>query len=229
MDRPIEFLRRAAGEHSSRERPFVTLSYAQSLDGSLSRRRGEATALSSEQSLRLTHALRAEHDAILVGRGTVESDDPQLTVRLAAGPSPRPVILDSRLNCPADRRVFQHPKGPWLVTGNELEEERARAMEEAGGTVLRAALDADGRVSLGAALARLAERGVGRLMVEGGARVISSFVRQRAADILVLTIAPLWLGGLRAVEEPTGAHAPRLEEMQVERYGQDLVVWGRID
>ena len=96
-------------------RPLVTLSYAQSLDGSIARERGKPLALSGPESMRLTHQLRAAHDAILVGIGTVLADDPQLTVRLVEGKSPIPVILDSRLAISPTARLFQNPKKPILV------------------------------------------------------------------------------------------------------------------
>lgn len=221
-------MRRAAGEYADLRRPFVTLSYAQSLDGSISRRRGEPFAISGRETLKMTHALRAEHDAILVGRGTIQADDPQMTVRLAEGDSPRPVILDSRLTCPPGARIFKHPKAPWLVAGAGVDAGRVESIEGAGGVVIPVSLGADARVDLTAALEALAERGVGRLMVEGGAEVITSFLEQGAADILIITIAPVLLGGLKGVGDLTGSAPPNLEGMQVERYGDDIVVWGRL-
>ncbi len=86
----------AAAEHRRRTgRPLVTLSYAQSLDGSIADRPGRPLSLSGSQSLTLTHGLRASHDAILVGIGTVLADNPRLNVRLVTGESPQPVIVDS--------------------------------------------------------------------------------------------------------------------------------------
>ena len=93
-------------------RPFVTLSYAQSLDGSIAARRGATTPISGPDALRLTHQLRAHHDAILVGIGTVLADDPQLTVRLVAGPNPQPVIVDSRLRLPLTARLLSDGAPP---------------------------------------------------------------------------------------------------------------------
>ena len=86
------------------DRPRVTLTYAQSLDGSITARSGAPLSLSGAESLHYTHQLRAAHDAILVGIGTVLSDDPRLDVRLVTGPSPRPIVLDSELRCPVTAR-----------------------------------------------------------------------------------------------------------------------------
>jgi 3,4-dihydroxy 2-butanone 4-phosphate synthase/GTP cyclohydrolase II len=88
-------------------RPFVTLAYAQSLDGSLAARRGEPLSLSGLESQKLTHRLRASHSAILVGISTLLADDPQLNVRLVEGENPQPVVLDSRLRTRFKARVFQ--------------------------------------------------------------------------------------------------------------------------
>ncbi len=95
---------------------MVGLCYAQSLDGCLAEARGRPTALSGPESGRLTHRLRSLHDAILVGVGTVLADDPRLTVRGVRGPSPQPVILDSRLRTPPDAYlVAQHPRPAWIA------------------------------------------------------------------------------------------------------------------
>lgn len=99
------------------DRPFVTLSYAQSLDGSIALGDGRPLALSSPPSLFRTHALRARHDGLLVGVGTILTDDPRLTVRHAAGPNPRPVILDTQLRTPLPARVFANPSRPWFEIG----------------------------------------------------------------------------------------------------------------
>lgn len=91
---------------SNRLRPFITLSYASSLDGSLSAQRGAPTAISCAETLALTHALRAAHCGILVGVGTVLIDDPSLTVRLAAGLSPTPIVIDACLALPPKARLL---------------------------------------------------------------------------------------------------------------------------
>src|SRR5262252_6368998 len=85
--------------------PCVTLSYAQSLDGSIAGCNGETIGISGGRALDFTHRLRAMHDAILVGVNTVVVDDPLLTVRRVEGPSPRPIIVDSHLRTPLDSRL----------------------------------------------------------------------------------------------------------------------------
>jgi 3,4-dihydroxy 2-butanone 4-phosphate synthase/GTP cyclohydrolase II len=213
-------------------RPYVTLSYAQSLDGSIAARRGATTPISGPEALRLTHQLRAHHDAILVGIGTVLADDPQLTVRLVHGPNPQPVIVDSRLRLPPTARLLGDGR-VWIATTDAADRRRQAALEAAGARVVRLPAGDAGRVSLPALLAYLHRQHVRSLMIEGGARVIGRVLAERLADRLVLTIAPLLLGGLNAV----GSRAPSLNghlwpALLRPRYrvvGRDVILFGDLE
>jgi 3,4-dihydroxy 2-butanone 4-phosphate synthase/GTP cyclohydrolase II len=212
-------------------RPLVTLSYAQSLDGSIAARRGSPLALSGPESSVLTHQLRAAHDSILVGIGTVLSDNPRLTVRLAAGKTPQPLILDSHLRTPLDAALFQE-RSPWIATTDQADSRRASALEERGAALMYFPADDEGRVRLPDLLERLDQIGVAKLMVEGGAAVIGSFLSGDLVDLIVLTIAPVLVGGLPSIPRPLGGVPardgfPRLLEMSLAKLGEDLIVWGR--
>lgn len=213
-----------------RKRPCVTLSYAQSLDGCIALRRGKPLNLSGRQSLTFTHRLRAAHDAILVGIGTVLADNPRLTVRLVTGKNPLPIILDSKLRLPIDSNVLQdHPRSPLIATGKNAEEQRQRDLEQAGAHVSRLPINEKGLVNLTVLLEYLVERGIHNLMVEGGARVITSFLSNRLVDRLVLTVTPFLIGGLRAVGTPGEGDLncfPRLSNVDFRRFGEDIVLWG---
>lgn len=226
MSTPIEFLSKLVTQSHKLERPFVTLSYAQSLDGSLTRRRGAPTRLSGDLAMRMTHALRAWHDGILVGSGTVKADDPQLTVRLAEGDSPRPVVLDTRLSTPATARVIAHPKAPIFICG-PVQGLAREALTARGAEVIGVSLDEEG-VNLRESLSVLKEQGIDRLMVEGGARVIASFLTLGLADAAVITLAPVLMGGVRAEGHGLIGPMPMLENAQMKRVGSDWVVWGRL-
>lgn len=208
--------------------PWVTLSYAQSLDGSLTQRRGQPTALSGPETLQLTHQLRAWHQALLVGIDTVLADDPQLTVRLVEGPQPQPVVLDSRLRFPLQARLWEHPRGIWLVTTPQgAAQPQRRVLEERGARVWVVSSDPQGRVSLPDMLAVLAGQGIATVMVEGGARVITAFLQQRLAHALVVTVVPRVLAGLR-VPEGKLPHEVRLQESYWQPLGRDVVLWARL-
>src|SRR5205823_12555295 len=112
----------AAEQHRHSSRPFVTLSYAQSVDGSIAARPGQPLALSGALSMTLTHQLRAAHDAILVGIGTVLADNPRLSVRLVEGKDPQPIVADSRLRLPLSANLlYQHPLSPWIASGDQAD------------------------------------------------------------------------------------------------------------
>ena len=173
------------------------------------------------------------HAAILVGIGTVLADDPRLTVRLADGAHPQPVVLDTHLRCPPAAALFAHPtRRPWLLCGQDADPARERAAAAAGARVFRLPAGSNGRVDLGAALACLRDAGIGSLMVEGGAGVITAFLAERRVDFVILTIAPVFVGGVRAVTVALAgdpASLPRLRDMGHARLGDDLIVWGRLD
>ena len=209
----------------SDNRPFVTLAYAQSWDGSITTRQGEALALSGSNSIRLTHQLRSLHDGILVGIETVLADDPQLTVREWQGQNPQPVVLDSLLRMPDSARLCRHPdKRCWILTiqsPSKDMEEHAEVMTMEG--------DDEERVPLEPALELLLNKGVRSLMVEGGATVITAFLEAQLVDAVVLTIAPCFVGGYKAVnrlENLTRDSLPRIDPLYTEKLGHDLIVWG---
>lgn len=210
-------------------RPLVTLSYAQGLDGSISLRRGQPLAISGPESQQLTHSLRAMHDAILVGIGTILSDDPHLNVRLVEGKDPQAVVLDSRLRLPLDAKVLKNGKRPWIFCTSTNKLDAQRALEKKGVRVERQ--DRDGElVDLSQMLARVHELGVDTLMVEGGGQVISSFLAEGLVDRAMITIAPQIIGGYKIPGEnlTTGA-LPHMKNIQIEDAGKDIVLFGRMD
>jgi 3,4-dihydroxy 2-butanone 4-phosphate synthase/GTP cyclohydrolase II len=226
------FERLAARDDNAGRAPFVTLSYAQSVDGGTMARPSRPFALSSEESFRMTHRLRSRHDALLVGINTVLVDDPRLTVRLCDGDHPQPVVLDSRLRFPLDARLLAHPdKPPLLLTTAAAPPREVARMESKGACVCVLPADATGRVDLFAALQCLAERGVKSLMVEGGATVINSFLQSRLLDYCVITVVPklIGAGGSGAGRCPSDDRPPlSIVECRYQPLGVDLIVHGAI-
>lgn len=209
------------------ERPFVTLSYAQSWDGSITLRCGESLALSGAQALTLTHRLRSLHDGILVGVGTVVSDNPRLNVRQCSGPDPQPIVLDANLRIPpAAQLCHLSEKRCWVLTsvGDDLS-------THSEVDIIRLPGDDQGRVCLRAAMRELKRRGIRSLMVEGGANVISAFLKQKLVDAVVLTVAPRLIGGYKAVNDlGTDAEVllPRIAPLFTATLDDDLIMWGRV-
>ncbi len=206
--------------------PRVTLSFAQSLDGSIAAQPGRRTILSGSESMAYTHRLRASHDAILVGVGTVIADNPKLTVRLAPGAHPQPIVLDSALRIPLLCNLIANPVRPlWVICAHHAPAGRQRALEDLGAQVLR--VDAPGayHTRWPALLGALAARSIGTLMVEGGARVIASLLTGRAAHRLAVTIAPRLLGGLRALDAQIDPSLlQQLVNTRYEKLGDDMIL-----
>jgi diaminohydroxyphosphoribosylaminopyrimidine deaminase/5-amino-6-(5-phosphoribosylamino)uracil reductase len=222
------------GEPPAMPRPFVTVSYAQTIDGRLATATGSSRWISGNDSLRFAHELRASHDGIMVGVGTVRKDDPHLTVRHVQGPDPLRVIADSSLRTPLDAAVLANgaAAGTVLAVIDRADPERCDEVTALGATVLHFNRDQDGRVDLIELLSALYQRGMRSLMVEGGARLITSLLRLRAVDRMAVCIAPKVLGtGLDAVGD-LGicdlARAIALADATYTQYGCDIVIDGRV-
>lgn len=211
----------------------VTLSYAQTLDGRIATAGGSSQWISGHESLRYTHVLRARHDAIMVGVGTVLRDDPQLTVRLVDGENPLRVIVDSTLRTPPQARVLS-AGGPGAVVAATpaASPERRRQLEHQGVEVMVLPAALGGGVDLRALAAALAARGVRSVMVEGGARLITSMLQRQLATHIAVCIAPKLLGsGIEAVGDLSVAslgQAVQIMHPRVTALGSDLFVEGEL-
>jgi GTP cyclohydrolase II len=211
------------------DRPFVVLKYAQTLDGRIATSGGDSKWISGSQERRVSHALRAACDAVLVGAGTVLADDPLLTVRMVPGASPIRVVVDSTLRVPPDAQVFGPDAVTVVLTSGRSSPERRAALRRRGVRVevVRAA---PGGVDLAAGLARLRTLGIRCLLVEGGSRIITSALRERLADRLVVAVAPLLLGaGTDAVGDLGSGlvrDGLRLANRTVHQLGPDVLVAG---
>lgn len=204
--------------------PFTTLSYAQSLDGSIAAGPGHRTQISGEESSRFTHRLRALHDAILVGVGTVLADDPLLTVRHVPGPNPIRVVLDSSLRTPGESRLLgtidQAPV--WFIADAGSSPDRRQELEERGARVLSPDEENSSWLSL---LRLLSSFGVASVMIEGGAQVIASVIAAGAFNAAVITQSMQFLGGLPSLGVPLPG-AVHLQSVLCAPVGEDLVVAG---
>jgi|MDSW01.2.fsa_nt_gb GTP cyclohydrolase II len=214
---------------SAAERPVTTLAYAQSLDGSLTRTPGSPTRISSDDALTFTHRLRAAHEAILVGVGTVLSDNPRLNVRRVEGPNPRPIVMDSRLRTPLDANLFSSHPEPWIATTGHAPKDKIRAFEDRGVCVIEIEALPNGWVNPASLQTVLQDRGVKTLMVEGGAHILTSFLQHRLADYLIATVSMQLIGGLHSLLGlPAGYAAPKLSPWHSASLGADLLIGGNL-
>ena len=220
----------AADFRVSRGRPFVVLSYAQSVDGSIAGPKRERVRLSGPESMQLTYTIRTLCDTILVGIGTVLADDPHLTVKQVPGKNPQPIVLDTRLRTPGKACLLHRPDArPWLIHGHGASAARAQALIAAGAAPVPCATGADGRIHLGSLMRWLADHSINSVMVEGGARVITSFIRNQLADMVVITISPQLLGGLPVIDAGAadGSLDLQLGHAFYQTLGRDFILWAR--
>lgn len=181
----------------ARTAPLAIGQIGQSLDGRIATAGGASHYINGAPARAHLHRLRAVVDAVVVGVGTVNADDPQLTVRHVAGPDPVRVVLDPRGRAAPASRLFREPAAPTLhlCAGGRGEDDAAMA---GAGHVLRAELSA-GAAGFAPAtvLAWLAARGLRRVLVEGGGVTVSRFVAAGALDRLHVMVAPLLIGSGR--------------------------------
>ncbi len=203
-------------------RPYVTLSFAQSLDGCIASS-PRSRRLSCPESIRYTHYLRAGHDAVLIGIGTVIADNPRISVRPVEGKNPLPIVLDSRLRIPLNARLLRGR--PLIATTERADTVKQRKLELLGARVIRANADRRGQVDLADLMQRLQKEGIRRLMVEGGSRVITRFLEKKLVDKLVVTVIPAISGGLAAFRRDTALPGMiRLRNVWLQHLGRDIVI-----
>ncbi len=181
-------------------RPVAVGHLGQSLDGFIATHTGDSCYVTGEENVRHLHRMRALCDAVIVGAGTIAADDPQLTTRHVPGPNPVRVVLDPSLRLDDQYRVFNDGQSPALLICAEGARDRwSRTAQvekiEVAGTA--------GKLDLAAVIARLQERGLTRLFIEGGGVTVSGFLEARLLDRLQIAVAPLLIGtGRPAIRLP---------------------------
>lgn len=225
------FMRVTAG------RPLVTLKVATTLDGRIATHRGESRWITGEAARHRAHGLRAQHDAIVVGVGTALADDPELTCRLPGlnARSPVRIVVDPRLRLPLTSRVIQTAaKTPtWVVTYADADRSRRAVLKECGVELIELSPSGD-RPDMGEMLRVLADRGITRVLVEGGSRLTGALLGDGLIDRIVWFRAGSIIGGDGTpVAAGFGvdllAAAPKFTRLGVEPCGADVVETYAVD
>jgi len=209
-------------------RPLFTLKTATSLDGRIATASGQSQWITGEPARQRGHSLRADHDAVMVGIGTVLAEDPSLDCRLPglAHRSPLRIVIASHLRLPPESRLARLPS--WILTLAGGGAARRDALAERGVEIIELADDGQGRVDLAAAAQALGERGLTRVLVEGGARLNAGLLRAGLADRLVWFRNSRLIGG-DGLPAAAGfgidqlADAPAFRRMSVEELGDDTM------
>lgn len=211
-------------------RPFVTLKLASSFDGRIATSSGHSQWITGPKARRVVHAMRARHDAVMVGAGTARADDPSLNVRdLGIDNQPVRVVVSRHLDIPLigqlARTAAQIPL--WLCHGPSPDTERARAWEGLGATLIPCALN-DHQIDATDLLQQLGQAGLTRVFCEGGSALAASLLAEDLVDELVgfsagLTIGAEGLSAIGSLGLETLDTAPRFELLEVRAVGPDVL------
>jgi 3,4-dihydroxy 2-butanone 4-phosphate synthase/GTP cyclohydrolase II len=213
------------------DHPYVVVKLAQTLDGRVATATGDSRWISGIEERRVSHTLRAAADAVAVGIGTVLADDPQLTVRLVPGASPVRVVLDGRLRIPTNARVLDEHAATYVYTTGSAPTGRRMALRSVGAAVRTVPASAGG-LDLAAVLRDLRATGVRTLLVEGGARLVTSLLAAGLADRAIVSVSPMIFGTGRDAIGELGiervGEALRLANRSIHQAGDDVLIAGDV-
>src|SRR3972149_160945 len=213
--------------------PFVVLKLAITLDGKIATSIGDSKWITSVESRRYATRVRSLVDCVMVGSGTILKDDPHLTVRLIKGKNPARAVLDGSLKVSPRAKVFaSRNERVFIFTSAKANKNKIRLLEEKGAEVIKVNQSKDG-LSIKGVLQELAKRGVTSVLIEGGARVAASALKEGAVDKAIFIVAPKIMGGdgvdcvgsigVKRVNEALG-----LKKTKVKCLGKDIIVEGRL-
>lgn len=213
-------------------KPYVVGKIAQTLDGCIATSRGQSKWITGDESRRRVHILRAELDAVLVGKNTAQTDNPALNVRLVEGRSPKRIVFDSKLALPFELRLFSGADRSATIvvcSKKHANSHKARNLQLAGITVVGVEVAENGFIDEDAALTTLAaDYGISSILLEGGGRMMASFFRKNLIDEFHFFVAPYIMGnGRRSFEGITTNQLGDMSRFSVKfasRSGDDLHV-----
>jgi diaminohydroxyphosphoribosylaminopyrimidine deaminase/5-amino-6-(5-phosphoribosylamino)uracil reductase len=215
-------------------RPYVTLKMALTLDGRIATRTGDSQWISGPEALKVAHQLRAEADAVVVGRGTVAADNPALTVRMAKGTNPYRIVLTSSIRFPRQCQLLDDNDDyrTIVATSNESAQRLARRKRGRGVIIWNVKTDRKGHLRLDDFLAKAGAFGFRSILVEGGATLATSFLNAGLVDKYIQVVAPKIIGrGIEAVGDlkiRKLANAIQLVDGTFENLGADCLFTGYV-
>ena len=200
--------------------PYITLKAAQTLDGMIADKNHYSEWISSASSRKYVHSLRSKYDAVLIGARTAKIDDPKLTVRLVEGRNPYRIILDSGLKLNSDLKLFKmnDDKKTILVTTteNQLKRNKIAKFNGLGVEIIFVKKNKNGRIDLLSLMKKLSKKGIASVLVEGGGKTFSSFVKQDLFDDILLFVSPKILGeGIKTFSELSYKNLKRALKLKI--------------
>jgi diaminohydroxyphosphoribosylaminopyrimidine deaminase/5-amino-6-(5-phosphoribosylamino)uracil reductase len=219
----------AFARHATSGLPLVTLKLAASLDGRIATRTGASRWISGPAALRFVHRERNRTDAVMVGAGTVITDDPELTCRIRGGRDPLRVVVDGRLRIPLTARVLTNGAARGTLIATVMSKgSTVNALRRLGATVV-VLPGKSGALSLRRLLRELGRRGVTSVLIEGGSRLAAGALREGVVDRLLLFLAPKLIGGdgiamIGPLDVLRPANALALRDLRVSRLGEDVLI-----
>lgn len=220
-----EFIRRM-----KKQRPFITLKLAQSLDGKIATKTGDSKWISSPASRQIAQRLRSKHDAIMIGVNTLIRDNPSLSIR-GSSRQPVKIIVDSSLRTPANAKIFSKdsPGGVIIATTKKAPKSKEGLLKGKGADIIRVDYSIE-RVNLNSLISILSKRGIANILVEGGGELAASLFDNKLVDKIFLFIAPILIGGKDAVTSLEGKGIRKVEEalklnsIKFKRVGKDFLI-----
>jgi diaminohydroxyphosphoribosylaminopyrimidine deaminase/5-amino-6-(5-phosphoribosylamino)uracil reductase len=224
-------------KYVSKKRPFVVLKCAATLDGQIATRTGDSKWVTGDKARKFVHQLRHAVDAILVGIGTIHTDDPSLTTRLDSdsGLDPVRIVLDTHLSISPDASILQLDSNSdtILVTGNTVTDTKKKRVVKAGVRLMEQPVK-NGQIDLKSLMVRLGSMGITSLLIEGGSRVIASAISSGIIDKALFFYAPKILGGDDGIPICRGPgpelmkDSIRVKDIRVQRFDDDVMIEGYI-
>ncbi len=224
-------------KHITTALPWIVMKAGISLDGKITYQKGKSGWITGPETMKMVHRLRDISDAIMVGVDTVCIDNPSLTTRLPKkkGKDPIRIIVDSHLRIPLSAKLLrlESTAKTWVFCSTDADREAQKHLVDAGALVHRVGGDGTGRLNLKQVLKTLGREGITSVLVEGGAKIHGSLLKNRQVDHVNLFYAPLFAGdgGISVVDGLTSSsreEAICLEEVHYKRFGNDLMIEGDV-
>ncbi len=208
--------------------PYITLKIAQSIDGKISYSRKEQTWLTGKESIKFVHELRSEYDAVLVGAGTIKTDNPLLTVREIKARNPIRIIIDGKLNISSKSKILnlEDTEKSWIFTSTSADQKKMNRLRKKGVKIFEINSSQRKILNLKNILRVLAKNKITSILVEGGAEIFNQFLELDLYNEVIVLQAPIVLGN--GINSANLLKTKQMKLLTYEKLGEDIkLVYGK--